>query len=307
MAPFCPFLTENMFQTLKKFMIFSADVVDSRSIHFLLYPVIKEEFMNTVIETTVSRMQSVIELTRKLRETKGISLKTPLKELSVLVPSQQYQDDLESMKVYLLEELNVRNLVITHDEIKFGVLYKAIPNFKALGQRLKGDLIKVQRAIVKLTGAALKQFLLTESIIIEGIALGPNDLDVLRYQDDTTCIDCVSTGTTDLLISLNTKVDDSLREEGLAREVVNRIQRLRKKLNLKSGDQIDVFYNVLKDVEEELVPVFENHLDYIKKSTKSEVFPLLQLTNGVKDAVIVGREEFEINSALLELTLRICD
>jgi isoleucyl-tRNA synthetase len=73
----------------------------------LLYPSIKVEFCNPEIERAVARMQSIVEMARKIRETKNISLKVPLKKLSILVPSQEYQNDLESLVMYLQEEVRL--------------------------------------------------------------------------------------------------------------------------------------------------------------------------------------------------------
>ena len=82
MAPFTPFLTENMYQGLKKFLPLNSDgneigVVggDDRSIHFLEFPRVKNEYFDPIIERAVSRMQSVISLGRNIRETKNVPLK----------------------------------------------------------------------------------------------------------------------------------------------------------------------------------------------------------------------------------------
>lgn len=317
MSAFTPFLTEYMYQALRKFIPESHSdlcaLKDTRSLHFLLYPVGKEEFKNELIQRAFKRLQDVVELARKLRETKGISLKTPLKELSVLVPSSEYQTDLEKVYGYLVEELNVRKVNISQDDVAFGASYKATPNFKALGQRLKGDFIKVQKSIANLTKEQLKLFTTLGSVEVQGYILGKDDLDVVRVMDASNLNDCECASNNEILILLNTLVDDSLREEGLAREVINRVQRLRKKLNLKPTDKVDVIYSVLRDAEKDFDGVFSNHADYLKKSVKSDFVPLVdenitEITSTTgKTSAILGKEQFEIGSALLEFSLKICD
>ena len=75
MAPFTPFLSENMYQTLKQFIPKNANIVDDRSVHFLDFPTVREEYFDPEIERAVGRMQAVIELGLTTREKKNISLK----------------------------------------------------------------------------------------------------------------------------------------------------------------------------------------------------------------------------------------
>lgn len=102
-APFTPFLTENMYQTLKQFIPKNENVVDDRSIHFLEFPTVREEYFDPEIERAVSRMQAVIDLGRAIREKKNISLKTPLKELIVIHPDPQYHADIKALERYIVE------------------------------------------------------------------------------------------------------------------------------------------------------------------------------------------------------------
>lgn len=74
-APFTPYLTENIYQTLKQFIPKNDNVADDRSVHFLDFPTVREEYFDPEIERAVGRMQAVIELGRTIREKKNISLK----------------------------------------------------------------------------------------------------------------------------------------------------------------------------------------------------------------------------------------
>ncbi|KAM9917147.1 hypothetical protein OXX80_013359, partial [Metschnikowia pulcherrima] len=147
MAPFTPFLADGIYQKLKSYFKTEDLIKDSvnpeakavESIHYLAYPVVKEELFDSAIELAVSRMQKVIDLGRNIREKKTISLKTPLKELIILNSDAGYLKDIDSLKSYIVSELNVRSLVISSDEEKYGVQYTAVADWPILGKKLKKE------------------------------------------------------------------------------------------------------------------------------------------------------------------------
>ncbi|GME96487.1 unnamed protein product [[Candida] boidinii] len=135
MAPFTPFLADNIYRRMR--CLFTEETLktfgeDTRSVHFLSYPVVKEELFDEKIELAVARMQKVIDLGRNIREKKTISLKTPLKTLVILHSDEGYLKDVESLKTYIIEELNVRDLIITSDENKYGVEYRAVADWPTI-------------------------------------------------------------------------------------------------------------------------------------------------------------------------------
>ena len=111
MAPFTPFLTENMYQGLKQFME-DNEGVEKQSIHFLSFPEVREEYFDPQIERAVSRMQAIIVLGRTIRESKTIPLKTPLRELVVIHPDPQYFEDVRSLEQYIVEVIRYHLLLL---------------------------------------------------------------------------------------------------------------------------------------------------------------------------------------------------
>ena len=99
---------------------------DVRSIHFLPFPAVKEEYFDEVIERKVKRMQTVIELTPAVRERHSLSLKTPLQELLVFHADAQHLDDVRELQRYVQSELNLRDIVFTADEAAAGAKYRAV-------------------------------------------------------------------------------------------------------------------------------------------------------------------------------------
>jgi isoleucyl-tRNA synthetase len=105
-----------------------------------------------------------------------------LKKLVVLHSSEEFFEDIRSLEVYILEELNVRSVVLTADESQYGVKYRVLVDHKALGTKLRKDAAKVRNGLAAMTSEDAKKFMLTKEVVIEGI----------RLTDDWCCIDCDS-------------------------------------------------------------------------------------------------------------------
>ncbi|KAG7893564.1 hypothetical protein KL905_002308 [Ogataea polymorpha] len=301
MAPFTPYLAENIYgrikvlfeeQTLKKYG------ENTDSVHFLSYPIVNDSLIDEKIELAVSRMQKIIDLGRNIREKKTISLKTPLRELVVLHSDPGYLEDVKALQSYIKEELNVRDLVITSDEDKFGVEYKAVADWPVLGKKLKKDAKKVKDALPKLTSDEVKEFLKTGKVEVAGINLVDEDLSVLRGLPE----DKVSGGQEvrtegDVLVILDINMYPELQSEGLVRELINRIQRLRKKCNLQQTDEVLVQLDIQKDPIG-LADAISAHQSVLLKATRRPVETYAETSSPV-----LGEEETSISDALLKLRL----
>ncbi|CEP18571.1 hypothetical protein [Parasitella parasitica] len=312
MAPFTPFLVENMYQNLKNFAP-KNDKVDERSIHFLDFPTVRQEYFDPEIERAVGRMQAVIELGRTIRERKNISLKTPLKELVVIHSDPQYHDDVKALESYISEELNVRNIVITDKEEKYGVKYKAEADWKVLGQKFKKDAMKVKKGLPEMTSDQIKEFVKSKELIVSGIKVTDEDLNVVRYFEPSSDASYEANTDKDSLVLMDVKSYPELEEEGVAREIINRVQRLRKKANLLPTDEINMYYRlaivksdaevketannpqtlaqVIKNQGATLVKVIKKPLQDISKMHASEVLIIEeeQVVNGTKFDLVFAK------------------
>jgi isoleucyl-tRNA synthetase len=101
-----------------------------------------------------------------------------LKELVVIHPDPQYLQDIKSLENYIYEELNVRDIVVTSDEDKFGIKYKVEADQKVLGQKLKKEAPKVRKALPDVTSDEVKQFMQSKQITVAGHTLTEEDLNV---------------------------------------------------------------------------------------------------------------------------------
>ncbi|KAK3191813.1 isoleucine--tRNA ligase [Lecanicillium sp. MT-2017a] len=250
LAPFTPFLTDSIYLRLLPHIPKALQAEDPRSVHFLRFPDVRSELFDSEVERRVSRMQRVIELARVSRERRSIGLKTPLKTLVVLHHDSQYLDDIKSLENYITEELNVRDLVLSSDEAKYGVQYSVTADWPVLGKKLKKDMARVKKALPTLSSEQCQGYVRDKEILVDGIKLEEGDLVVRRGVKEDDATKNLETNTdSDVLTLLDVAIYDGLAQEGLAREVINRVQKLRKKAGLQQTDDVRMEYKMIADPE----------------------------------------------------------
>uniref|UniRef100_A0A8C2QZQ1 Isoleucine--tRNA ligase, cytoplasmic n=1 Tax=Capra hircus TaxID=9925 RepID=A0A8C2QZQ1_CAPHI len=301
MAPYTPFLTELMYQNLKT-LIDPASVQDkdTLSIHYLMLPHVREELIDKKTESAVSRMQSVIELGRVIRDRKTIPIKYPLKEIVVIHQDQEALNEVKSLEKYIIEELNVRKVTLSTDKNKYGIRLRAEPDHMVLGKRLKGAFKMVMTSIKQLSNEELERFQENGTIVVEGHELHEEDIRLIYTFDQATG------GTTQfeahsdaqVLVLLDVTPDQSMVDEGMAREVINRIQKLRKKCSLVPTDEITVYYKATSEGKY-LNNVIESHTDFIFATIKS---PLKPYPVPISDEILI-QEKMQLKGSDLEITL----
>jgi len=263
MAPFTPYLTEVMYQNLRHL-----EPESSREdcVHYLPYPVPLEELCFLDIERSVGRMQDVIELARLIRDRKKLRLKVPLLELIIYQKDPKYLNDILLLQSYILKEVNVKKLSLRNEDGEGVISLKALPNNKSLGQRLKGEKVKVCAAIGKLKSAELEDFERTGKIVVAGHTLSSDDLTIVReYSGNINQYEAA--WSTDVLVVLDITQNPELVEEGRVAEIQNRIQRLRKTAELTTSDHVEIFYSATKG----LTTTLTKHSKSIEENTNSSL------------------------------------
>lgn len=303
LAPFTPFITDTIYQKLLPHIPKSLQGEDNRSVHFLSFPEVREELFDEVVERRVARMQRVIELARISRERRSIGLKSPLKTLVVIHQDQQYLDDLKSLEGYILEELNVRDLILSSDEEKYKVQYSVTADWPTLGKKLKKDAQKVKKALPSLTSDDVKKFVAEKKILVDGIELVEGDLVVKRGIKEDESSQGMETNTDeDVLTILDANLYPELAQEGLAREVINRVQKLRKKAGLVPTDDIKMEYKMLSDPDNiGLSEVFKTQSKAIEKVLRRPVEEHVEAEADKQDLIL--QEEQEVQKATFMLRL----
>ncbi|XP_031157538.1 isoleucine--tRNA ligase, cytoplasmic [Sander lucioperca] len=301
MAPFTPFITEMMYQNLRHLIDpASVEEKDSSSIHYLMLPQVRERVIDKRIESAVSQMQSVIELGRVIRDRKTLPVKYPLKEVVVIHQDPEALKDIQSLQKYILEELNVRKLTMSTDKDKYGIRLRAEPDHMVLGKRLKGAFKAITASIKELTSEQLEAFQKTGSIKVDGHELHEEDLRLMYTFDQSSDSAAQYEAHSDaqVLVLLDVTPDQSMMDEGVAREVINRIQKLRKKGHLVPSDEITVYYRCQPEGEY-LGSVIQAHTDFILATTKAPLLPFPV----PKTASVIIEEKTQLKGSDLELTI----
>ncbi|XP_039337243.1 isoleucine--tRNA ligase, cytoplasmic isoform X1 [Mauremys reevesii] len=301
MAPYTPFITEMMYQNLKT-LIDPASVQEknSDSIHYLMLPQVREDLIDKKIENAVSWMQSVVELGRVIRDRKTIPVKYPLKEVVVIHQDPEALENIRSLEKYILEELNVRQVTLSTDKDKYGIRLRAEPDHMVLGKRLKGAFKAVMTAIKELKSEQLEEFQKTGTIVVEGHELHEEDLRLMYTFDQVMGASAQYEAHSDaqVLVLLDVTPDQSMVDEGVAREVINRIQKLRKKRNLVPTDEITVYYRSHPEGDY-LDSVVKEHTDFIFATIKAALKPYPVPTS--REVLI--QEKTQLKGSELEITL----
>ncbi|KAI0745448.1 tRNA synthetases class I-domain-containing protein [Earliella scabrosa] len=304
MSSYTPFLTENIYQGLKPFMPENPEA-DTRSIHFLPFPEVKEEYFDEVIERKVKRMQTVIELTRNLREKHSLSLKTPLQELLVFHADPQYLEDVKELKRYVQSELNVRDIVFTSDEAAAGVKYRAVADWAVLGRKLRKDLGRVKNALPSVPSDDVRKYVDTGKLTVDGIELVAGDLSVQRYielpeQQAGGSGQHATNTDNEVVVRLDITVHPELQTEYLAREFINRVQKLRKRAGLQATDDVDVYHSFEAGSGDDLRAAVDAYVEVIEKTVRSVPRDVSERGEGRK---ILIEEEQEIADVKFTLSL----
>lgn len=252
MAPFTPFFAEYMYQFLRRFHPNVINNVEgltadedgaSKSVHYLMVPDYDASLVNEEVEVQMKNLQSVIEMGRVARERRTISLKNPVKKVVVVSSDAATIAGLESLKTYIYEELNMRDLEFTTDEKQWCVL-KAEANSKNLGRRLGKALGGVRKQVEQLSHDDVHAFLATKSLTVGEHVLEGDDVLVKReFKGDKKIYEADVSPEGNLMVVIDTREDEQLKLQGCAREFITRVQKMRKKAYLEPQDKIHVYFS----------------------------------------------------------------
>jgi isoleucyl-tRNA synthetase len=294
MAPFCPFLTEAMYQNLKACL--PPSVKHYESLHFAPMPKASAEAHDPHIVKQVEWMQAVIELVRQARDRRKLSLKTPLREVTLVQRSTTPNEDIQTLKSYIMEEANVRSVVVVSADLSSFSL-SAVTNDSKLGKRLGKALKAVKQAVAAITNEQCRDYQQRGAIDIAGTTLSGDDLRIqLNFRGDIDRYEVCSNQQCDLVVLVDVRMDESLQQEGITREVVNRIQKLRKAAGLKVGDNIRVTFSV---ADASLNALLTENAKYIGEAIAAD---FVAAGDGIEGDVIRVSEE-ELHGTKVALTL----
>ena len=250
MAPFTPYFAEYVYQKLRLLHpqrdsdALPVDAVGkSDSVHYLMLPTFDEQMLNEEYCEHMRALQAAVDIGRVLREQRKIQMKTLLRKVVIVASSEAQRAGLEVLKPYLLGELNAWEVELTLDQQAWAT-FSCLPDSKKLGKRLGKACGAVRKAIKELSHEQIVQYLASGAIDVAGATLGAGDLIVsLDFQGDEVRYAAGSGKDkyAQLLVVLDTQQDAALLAAGTAREVVNRVQKMRKAAGLVPADAVEVF------------------------------------------------------------------
>jgi isoleucyl-tRNA synthetase len=258
LAPFIPFITEEVYQNLK------ADSMPE-SIHLCDYPEPDKKQIDEKLEEGMEKIRILVEAGRSLRSKIGIKVRYPLNS-STLVCDQKNWDLIKDLLDLLNEEINVKKISNEKDTSKF--MTKSIkPNHSILGPKYKEKAKKIVSAIETMDKDKLYENLKQKEkfkikVNKEEILLTMKDFEIIESEKQ----EIARTEVEGIILFLDTDLTPELKAEGLAREIVRRIQSMRKELDLDVEDKILTQIKVDKDKTKTLKS-WEN---YIKNETRSK-------------------------------------
>jgi isoleucyl-tRNA synthetase len=238
LAPILPFITEEIYQNLV------ASKSEPESVHLCRFPEVHAKWLKPQLEAQIALVREVVSMGRNLRNTHKLKTRQPLKEFLVISRDVKDRETVEKFQDLISQELNVKKISFSTEEAKW-VVMTAKPNAKALGPRLGPKMKEVSQKIRELTPDSVAQLESVGFLEVAGEKITPADIVVDRQPKQEGLIQTLGK----ITVWLDSKVDDALIAEGRARELVNRIQKLRKDLNFEVTDRIRVGYQVPADLK----------------------------------------------------------
>ena len=265
-APIAPFYSDRLYQDL----IEDTAVENYASVHLSEFPKPDPEAIDTELEARINKARLIVSLGLSLRKKEQIKVRQPLQKLMIPVKNQQEREQLLSIEEQIKTEINVKELELLDDAST--ILVKEIkPNFKTLGPRFGKEMGSIVNTVKSLSEEQIRQ--LEEQGQIElnvnekNIILEDSDVEI-STKDIAGWLIATGQGTT---VALDSTLNEGLVEEGISRELVNRIQNIRKDAGLEVTDKIAVRIAlheglekaVLKNKHYVMTETLTDHLEFV--------------------------------------------
>ena len=273
-APIAPFFMDKLYKDLTA--VTNKDSFES--VHLADFPKFNSEIVNKSLESKMEKAQIVSSLVLSLRKKEMIKVRQPLQKIMIPVLDENQKAEIEAVADLIMAEVNVKEIELLDDAS--GVLVKQIkPNFKALGPRFGKEMNNIAKEIQNLSQDQINEIDKNGeiSIVVSGnnVILTIADVEI-SSQDIPGWLVANSNGVT---VALDITISDELRKEGIARELINRIQNIRKDSGFEVTDKVKVKI-LSQPVIEEAVNA---NLEYIKSETLTDELKFVDvLENGME-------------------------
>ena len=273
-APIAPFFMDRLYLDLNKV----TGKESFESVHLANFPVFDAKFVDKSLERKMENAQTISSLVLSLRAKEKIKVRQPLQKIMIPVDSEQQKEEILAVADLIKHEVNIKDIEILSDASD--ILVKQIkPNFKALGPRFGKDMKLIANEINNLNVDNIKTIEQkgTLDVNVNGklITLERTDVEITSQDIEGWLV--ANEGA--ITVALDVTITEELREEGIARELVNRIQNLRKDSGFEVTDRIKV--QIKNEVS--VTKAVNANMEYIKAETLTESLELVDhLDNGIE-------------------------
>lgn len=250
-APFAPFYADQLYQDLTG---------ETKSVHLTRFPEAKEEEIDQSLETSMAYAQQISSMVLALRRRMNIKVRQPLAKFLILTNDPDTQTSIKRVEELILNEVNVKQLIFADNSADV-VVKRIKPNFKALGPIFGKDMKQVANFLTQLSKEEIRQLeqngkieYLGKDILLDHLEIISEDVPGWLVQNDGA-----------ITVALDETITTELRLEGLARELVNRIQNIRKAQDFQVSDKI----NVVLEEQKEIDQVLQVHKAYISTQVQA--------------------------------------
>jgi len=277
-SPIAPFFSDRLFSDLNEV----TNKYDTSSVHLVDFPVADENLINKELEYKMDIAQRASSLVLSLRKREKIKVRQPLQRIMIPALDDKFKNAISDVQDLILSEVNVKSIEIIEDTS--GILVKRIkPNFKTIGKKYGKQMKAIISMVKEMTQddieAVEQSNGWTGTIDDMEIVLDQNDFEI--QTDDIPGWYVANDG--DLTVALDVNISDELKEEGIAREFVNRIQNIRKDSGFEVTDKI--LLTIKSD--DKINDAINNNLNYICSETLATNLVLTENIIDEKNKTIV--------------------
>ncbi len=255
LAPVLPFVTERLHQDL----VVGPGAEGPESIHLATFPEADTSLIDRELETAISVVRRVVSAGHSLRKRHDLRVRQPLAVLTVITSDGRVSQAVGAHSELIATELNVRDVRVSADDGGL-VDVTAKADFSRLGPRLGSHVKESAAAISSLDRTQIDRLLAGETLEVAGAAITADDVIVARTPREGTVVEADG----ELAVALDTRLDPNLVAEGLARDVVSRVQQARRSAGLDVADRIRLRWSTNDD---RLAEAVDTHRDYIAAET----------------------------------------
>ena len=282
MAPIAPFYADQLYR----------DLTGDKSVHLAAFPVCDADRIDTYLEGCMQLAQQATSMILALRKKANKKVRQPLQKAVVPVPNESVMQQLQHVADLVKTEVNIKELQIVTNENSTVKLVKRIkPNFKTLGKKYGKQMKEIAAAIAALTQDRIAD-IETRGQIVLPLASGEVEVELADVEIATEDMPgWLVANEGNLTVALDIEVTDELRQEGIARELVNRIQNLRKSNGYEITDKIAVTIESNNEVNTAVA----NFKDYIAAQVLAQS---LIVADKVENPIALDFEDFVVNISI---------